>query len=191
MTGYLVPIQPPVTTLKHCGHPRGSLAETIIAVEPPLSRRLTALLVSRGPEAKIFPVLEELGIGVTAYAVLSRGLLSASQPAGEGDFRAHMPRFRAENLARNQQLVERLREIASARGITQVQLAVAWALAKSPSIVPVIGARTRAQLAESLGALNVNLTAEEIAAIEAAVPAEAVAGARYDSGQMKSLDSEK
>jgi aryl-alcohol dehydrogenase-like predicted oxidoreductase len=161
------------------------------AVHPIVDLQIEYALVSRGPEAKIFPVLEELGIGVTAYAVLSRGLLSASQPAGEGDFRAHMPRFRAENLARNQQLVERLREIASARGITQVQLAVAWALAKSPSIVPVIGARTRAQLAESLGALNVNLTAEEIPAIEAAVPAEAVAGARYDPGQMKSLDSEK
>jgi aryl-alcohol dehydrogenase-like predicted oxidoreductase len=88
-------------------------------------------------------------------------------------------------------LVERLRDIASARGITQVQLAVAWALAKSPSIVPVIGARTRAQLAESLGAVKVNLTAEEVAAIEAAVPPEAVAGTRYDPNQMKALDSEK
>ena len=161
------------------------------AVHPIVDLQIEYALVSRGPEAKIFPVLEELGIGVTAYAVLSRGLLSASQPAEAGDLRSHLPRFRAENLARNQQLVERLREIASARGITQVQLAVAWALAKSPSIVPVIGARTRAQLAESLGALQVNLTAEEVAAIEAAVPPEAVAGTRYDPGQMKALDSEK
>ncbi len=161
------------------------------AVHPIVDLQIEYALVSRGPEAKIFPVLEELGIGVTAYAVLSRGLLSASQPAKAGDLRSHLPRFRGENLARNQQLVERLRDIASARGITQVQLAVAWALAKSPSIVPVIGARTRAQLAESLGAIKVNLTAEEVAAIEAAVPPEAVAGTRYDPNQMKALDSEK
>jgi aryl-alcohol dehydrogenase-like predicted oxidoreductase len=161
------------------------------AVHPIVDLQIEYALVSRGPEAKIFPVLKELGIGVTAYAVLSRGLLSASQPAEAGDLRSHLPRFRGDNLTRNQQLVERLRDIASARGITQVQLAVAWALAKSPSIVPVIGARTRAQLAESLGAVKVNLTAEEVAAIEAAVPPEAVAGTRYDPNQMKALDSEK
>jgi len=161
------------------------------AVHPIVDLQIEYALVSRGPEAKIFPVLEELGIGVTAYAVLSRGLLSASQPAEAGDLRSHLPRFRGDNLTRNQQLVERLRDIASARGITQVQLAVAWALAKSPAIVPVIGARTRAQLAESLGAVKVNLTAEEVAAIETAVPPQAIAGSRYDPNQMKALDSEK
>jgi len=72
-----------------------------------------------------------------------------------------------------------------------VQLALAWALAKNPSLVPVVGARTRVQLAESLGALNVNLTAEEVAELEAAVPPDAVAGSRYDPEQMKVLDSEK
>jgi len=148
-------------------------------------------LVSRGPEAKIFPVLDELGIGATTYGALSRGLLSGSQPAAAGDLRARFPRFSGENLARNQQLVARLREIAGGRGITQVQLAVAWVLAKKSSIVPVIGARTRAQLAESLSALEVKLSAEEIAAIEAAVPAGAVAGTRYDGNQMRMLDSEK
>jgi aryl-alcohol dehydrogenase-like predicted oxidoreductase len=161
------------------------------AVHPIVDLQIEYALVSRGPEEKIFPVLKELGIGITAYAVLSRGLLSASQPAQKGDFRANMPRFSGENLARNQQLVERLREIASARGITQVQLALAWALAKNPSLVPVVGARTRVQLAESLGALNVNLTAEEVAELEAAVPPDAVAGSRYDPEQMKVLDSEK
>jgi aryl-alcohol dehydrogenase-like predicted oxidoreductase len=148
-------------------------------------------LVSRSPEAKIFPVLHELGIGATTYGALSRGLLSGSQPASAGDFRAYLPRFTGDNLTRNRQLVARLKEIASAKGITQVQLAVAWVLARKDSIVPVIGARTRTQLAETLGALDVKLTADEIAEIEAAVPAEAVAGTRYDAGQMKNLDSEK
>ena len=147
--------------------------------------------MSRSPEAKIFPVLHELGIGATTYGALSRGLLSGSQPASAGDFRAYLPRFTGDNLTRNRQLVARLKEIASAKGITQVQLAVAWVLARKDSIVPVIGARTRTQLAETLGALDVKLTADEIAEIEAAVPAEAVAGTRYDAGQMKNLDSEK
>ncbi len=161
------------------------------AVHPIVDLQIEYSLISRGPEAKIFPVLEELGIGVTAYGVLSRGLLSASQPAAAGDFRAWLPRFSGDNLAQNRQLVARLKEIAGGKGITQVQLAVAWVLAKQSWIVPVIGARTRAQLAESLGALEVKLTAEEIAEIEAAVPAEVVAGTRYDGHQMQMLDSEK
>ena len=160
-------------------------------VHPTVDLQIEYSLVSRAPEAKIFPVLEELGIAVTAYGVLSRGLLSNSQPAASGDFRAHLPRFTGANLATNQQLADRLREIAGDKGITQVQLAVAWALAKQSWIVPVMGARTRAQVAETLGALKVNLTADEIAVIEQAVPHEAVAGTRYDSNQMRMLDSEK
>jgi aryl-alcohol dehydrogenase-like predicted oxidoreductase len=161
------------------------------AIHPIVDLQIEYSLISRGPEAKIFPVLDELGIGVTAYGVLSRGLLSASQLAPAGDLRARLPRFSGDNLARNQQLVARLKEIASGKGITQAQLAVAWVLAKSSSIVPVIGARTRAQLAESLGALDVRLAPDEIAAIQTAIPAEAVAGTRYDSHQMQVLDSEK
>jgi aryl-alcohol dehydrogenase-like predicted oxidoreductase len=161
------------------------------AVHPIADVQIEYSLVSRGPEAKIFPVLAELGIGATTYGTLSRGLLSNSQPAAAEDFRAWLPRFKGDNLARNQQLVARLKEIAGGKGITQVQLAIAWALAKSRSIVPVIGARTRAQLAESLAALEVKLSAEEIVEIEAAVPAEAVAGTRYDAMQMRDLDSEK
>jgi aryl-alcohol dehydrogenase-like predicted oxidoreductase len=161
------------------------------AMHPIVDLQIEYALVSRSPEAKIFPVLDELGIGATTYGALSRGLLSSSQPASAGDFRAYLPRFTGDNLARNQQLVARLKEIAAAKGITQVQLALAWVLAKQSWIVPVIGARTRAQLAESLGALQVKFTAEEIAEIEAAVPAEAVAGTRYDSSQMRMLDSEK
>jgi len=161
------------------------------AVHPIVDLQIEYALVSRMPEAKIFPVLDELGIGATTYGALSRGLLSGSQPAAAGDFRANLPRFTGDNLARNRQLVARIKEIAGGKGITQVQLAVAWVLAKRSSIVPVIGARTRAQLAESLGALEVKLSAEEIAEIEAAVPAEAVAGTRYDGNQMRMLDSEK
>jgi len=161
------------------------------AVHPIVDLQIEYSLVSRGPEAKIFPVLEELGIGVTAYGVLSRGLLSGSRPGGAGDFRAHFPRFAGENLSLNQLLVARLKEIAAAKGVTQTQLAVAWALAKRGFVAPVMGARTRAQLAETLGALSVRLTAEDLAEIEAAVPAEAVAGMRYGAEQMGMLDSER
>jgi aryl-alcohol dehydrogenase-like predicted oxidoreductase len=160
-------------------------------VHPIVDLQIEYSLISRGPEAKIFPVLDELGIATTAYGVLSRGLLSSSKPAAAGDFRAYLPRFTGDNLANNQRMVARLREIAGDKGITQVQLAIAWVLAKGSSIIPVVGARTRAQLAESLGALHVKLTPDEIAAIEAAVPAEQVAGTRYDPHQMKVLDSEK
>jgi aryl-alcohol dehydrogenase-like predicted oxidoreductase len=169
-------------------------AETIrraAAVHPIVDVQIEYALISRSPEAKVFPALEELGIAATTYGALSRGLLSGSKPAASGDFRAHLPRFTGENLARNQQLVARLKEIASGKGISQAQLAVAWVLAKQSFIVPVIGARTRAQLAESLGAFEAKLTAEEIADIEAAVPAEAVAGTRYHEEQMRNLDSEK
>ena len=161
------------------------------AVHPVVDLQIEYSLISRSPEEKIFPVLEELGIAVTAYGVLSRGLLSGSSSSGPGDIRNRFPRFSSENLARNQKLVEQLAQIASEKGVTKSQLAIAWAMAKSSSVIPVIGARSRAQLAESLAALDVSLTAEEIAAIEAAIPAEAVAGTRYDLHQMQVLDSEK
>jgi aryl-alcohol dehydrogenase-like predicted oxidoreductase len=148
-------------------------------------------LISRSPEAKIFPLLEELGIGVTAYSVLSRGLLSASKPAAKGDFRIRFPRFSGDNFDRNQQLVAKLKQIAATKGVTTTQLAIAWVLAKRPNIVPLMGARTRAQIAESLAALEVKLSPDEVAAIEEAVPLEAVAGTRYDEHQMRVLDSEK
>jgi aryl-alcohol dehydrogenase-like predicted oxidoreductase len=161
------------------------------AVHPVVDLQIEYSLISRGPEAAIFPALDELGIATTAYGVLSRGLLSSSQPAASGDFRAWLPRFTGDNLANNQRMVHRLREIAAGKGITQVQLAIAWVLAKKESIVPVIGARTRTQLTESLRALDVKLSADDISAVEAAVPADSVAGTRYDEHQMRVLDSEK
>jgi len=161
------------------------------AVHPIVDLQIEYSLISRSPEKKIFPVLDELGIAVTAYGVLSRGLLSGSPNKGSSDIRNRFPRFNSENRAQNQKLVEHLAKIASQKGVTQSQLAIAWAMAKRPSLIPLIGARTRAQLAESLAALEVQLTPEEIVATEAAIPANAVAGTRYDAHQMQVLDSEK
>jgi aryl-alcohol dehydrogenase-like predicted oxidoreductase len=160
-------------------------------VHPIVDLQIEYSLISRGPEANIFPVLRELGIASTVYGVLSRGLLSGSQTTGQGDLRAHFPRFQGENRARNERMVDQLRQIAEARGITQVQLAIAWALSKGDFVIPAIGARTRVQLAESLDAHTVKLTAEEIAAVEAAIPPESVAGTRYGEEQMRVLDSER
>jgi aryl-alcohol dehydrogenase-like predicted oxidoreductase len=161
------------------------------AVHPISDLQIEYSIISRGPEAAIFPLLAGLGIGVTAYGVLSRGLLSGSAAAGAGDFRARLPRFSGENDARNRNLVEALERLAAGKRVSATQLAIAWVLAKSPSIVPVIGARTRVQLEESLGALRVTLSADEIADIEQAVPPDAVAGTRYDAHQMEMLDSER
>jgi aryl-alcohol dehydrogenase-like predicted oxidoreductase len=158
---------------------------------PVCDLQLEYSLISRGPEQRIFPVLKELGIGVTAYGVLSRGLLSGSIPAQSGDFRARMPRFEGENFARNRKLVEILNALSAEKGISAAQLAMAWVLAKHESLVPVIGARTRAQLRESLAALDVGLAPEELARLEDLIPESAVAGARYDAHQMQMLDSEK
>jgi aryl-alcohol dehydrogenase-like predicted oxidoreductase len=159
------------------------------AVHPITDLQIEYSLISRGPEAKIFPLLTELSIGVTAYGVLSRGLLSGSRPAAQGDLRAYLPRFAGENGERNQRLVEVLQNLAAEKGGRPTQLAIAWVLAKGEFIVPVIGARTRAQLAESLGALQIELSPADLARIEDAVPA--AAGTRYDERQMRMLDSEK
>ncbi len=161
------------------------------AVHPINDLQIEYSLVSRTPEAKIFPALAELGIGVTAYGVLSRGLVSGSSVGKPGDFRSRLPRFSGENLERNRALVARLGELAARRGVTPAQLAIAWALAKGETIVPVIGARTRAQLADALAALQLTLSPADVAELEAAVPADAVAGTRYDAHQMRALDSER
>ena len=161
------------------------------AVHPIADLQIEYSLISRSPETRIFPLLSELGIGVTAYGVLSRGLLSGSKPKSARDLRAHLPRFTNENLQRNERLVETLRQIATEKGATSSQLAIAWVLAKGPTLVPLIGARTRAQLAESLATLQMTLTSADVDRIEAALPATAVAGTRYDEHQMRVLDSER
>ena len=162
-----------------------------VAVAPIVDLQIEYSIISRGPEAAIFPALDEMGIAVTAYGVLSRGLLSGSKPQAKGDFRAHMPRFAADNLAQNQRLVDTLGAIAAEKGVTAVQLATAWVLGRGRNIIPVMGARTRAQLRETLAALDLTLSVDELTRIAEAVPAAAVAGTRYAPAQMKTLDSER
>ena len=161
------------------------------AVHPISDLQIEYSLVSRGPEERIFPLLAELGIGVTAYGVLSRGLLSGSKPNSAKDFRAYLPRFSGENRERNQRLIDALQKLASERDVTVSQLAIAWVRAKGHSIVPLIGARKRPQLVESLGALQIELSEADVARLEEAVPPSAVAGTRYDEHQMRILDSER
>jgi aryl-alcohol dehydrogenase-like predicted oxidoreductase len=161
------------------------------AVHPIVDLQIEYSLVSRGPEEAIFPLLDELGIAVTAYGVLSRGLLTGSKPTGPRDFRAHLPRFTGQNGERNQQLVDALARMAAARGVKPAQLAIAWVRSRGARIVPTLGARTRAQLDDTLAALDISLSADEVAALEDAVPAGAVAGTRYAEAQMKVLDSER
>lgn len=152
-------------------------------------------LISRGIEPTILPACRELGIGVTAYGVLARGLISGHWTRDRGiggrDFRTHSPRFQGENLDHNLALVELLRGLAEARGVSVAQLAIAWALARGEDIVPLVGARTRPRLAEALGALDLSLSADDLAAIERAVPPGAAAGERYNTHGMASLDSER
>ena len=173
-------------------------AETIRrahAVHPICDVQLEYSLISRGPEASILPACRELGIAVTAYGVLSRGLLSGHwspdrRPSGT-DFRARSPRFQGENVTRNLALVDALRAVADRLGITVAQAAVAWVASRGDDVVPLIGARRRDQLEESLGAEDISLGPEDLAAIEEAVPPGAVAGTRYPDAQMGQLDSER
>jgi aryl-alcohol dehydrogenase-like predicted oxidoreductase len=165
------------------------------AVHPISDLQIEYSLFSRGIEEDILPTCRELGIGITAYGVLSRGLLSGNwsdtRKMEAGDFRQHSPRFQGENLTQNLSLVEALREIAADKGVTVAQLAIAWVLSRGADIVPLIGARRRERLAESLGALDVTLNAQEWAQIEQAIPMDAVAGARYNASAFAQLDSER
>ncbi|HZE06606.1 MAG TPA: aldo/keto reductase [Solirubrobacteraceae bacterium] len=173
-------------------------AETIrraAALHPISDVQLEYSLISRGIEAEILPTCRELGIAVTAYGVLSRGLLSdgfqpgrAAQP---GDIRHRFPRFSDENAEHNAQLVNALRDLARDRGATVAQLAIAWVASRGDDVVPLIGARRRDQLAEALAGVQLTLTDEDLAAIERAAPAESVRGERYGAPQMAALDSER
>ena len=160
-------------------------------VHPIVDLQIEYSLVTRAPEAKIFPVLAELGIGATLYGVLSRGLLSGSKPTGPKDFRTYLPRFSAEHRAQNEGAVARIQAFAAGRGQTAAQLCIAWVLAKQPTLVPVVGARTKAQLDDVLGALEKPLSAAELAELERLVPSDAVLGSRYQPAQMAHFDSEK
>jgi pyridoxine 4-dehydrogenase len=173
-------------------------AETIrraAAVHPIVDLQIEYSLFSRSIEAEVLPTCRRLGIAITAYGVLSRGLLSGhwtkDRSASENDFRTRSPRFSSENLDRNLSLVDALRSIAEEKGVSVAQAAIGWVLSRGTDIVPLIGARKRDRLAEALGALNVTFSADELKRIEQAVPLGAAAGDRYDKWGMSMLDSEK
>ncbi|MGP7998843.1 MAG: aldo/keto reductase [Streptosporangiaceae bacterium] len=169
-------------------------AETIRranAVRPVAGLQIEYSLMSRGIEAAILPTVRELGISVTAYGILSRGLLNRdTAQLAAGDPRARFPRFQEGNLERNLTLLDALEAIGADHGLTAAQLAIAWVAAQGEDIIPLIGTKRRSRLAEALAALDVTLSPEELAAIAAAVPPGQVAGDRYDAGQMAALDSE-
>jgi pyridoxine 4-dehydrogenase len=165
------------------------------AVHPIVDLQIEYSLMSRGIEERILPTCRELGIAVTAYGVLSRGLLSghwsADRANATGDFRNFSPRFQGENLAHNLSLVEALRAVADERGASVAQIAIAWVLARGEDIVPLVGARRRDRLTEALGALDLTLSTQDVARIEDAVPAGSAAGDRYAPAQLAHLDSER
>ncbi|ANL35175.1 aldo/keto reductase [Rhizobium phaseoli] len=172
-------------------------AETIrraATVAPIVDLQIEYSLISRGIEEKILPATRELGISITAYGVLSRGLISGHWQKGQaaaGDFRAYSPRFQDGNIEQNLALVEKLREIAEAKSVSVAQIAIAWVAAKGKDIVPIIGARRRDRLTEALGSRAVDLSAEDFEAIERAVPKGAAAGGRYPEQMLQHMDSEK
>jgi len=163
------------------------------AVHPVTALQIEYSLMSRGIENQILPTVRELGVGVTAYGIMSRGLLSAAsaRAIGAGDPRTRFPRFQAENLQRNLALVAALERVAADSDASTAQLAIAWVLSRGADIVPLIGTKRRDRLAEALGALELVLSPDQLAVIEAAVPAAQVAGTRYEPAQMAALDSEQ
>ena len=181
--------------IRHIGLSEVS-AETIRrahAVHPISDLQIEYSLISRGIEDSILPTCRELGIGITAYGVLSRGLISGHWTAERGlkDFRAMSPRFQAGNLDANLVLVESLRRIAGDLGASPAQVAIAWVAAQGRDIVPLVGARRRDRLSEALGALDVKLNDAHLAALAKAFPPGVAAGARYPDSQLAHMDSEK
>jgi pyridoxine 4-dehydrogenase len=161
------------------------------AVHPVVDLQIEYSLVTRMMETRILPGLRALGVGVTAYGVLSRGLISTATVDGMTKAHPIFPRFRGENLKHNEALVRALADIAAARGVTVAQLAFAWVLGRGEDIVPLVGARRRERLSEALGALAVSLSDDEFKAIDEVAPEGAIAGSRYAEEQMRMLDSEK
>jgi aryl-alcohol dehydrogenase-like predicted oxidoreductase len=158
------------------------------AVHPVTAGQYEWSLFSRDLEDELVPTLRELGIGVVAYSPLGRGFLSgritSPDDFGEDDFRRNHPRFTGENFARNLELVERVRELAERKGVTPSQLAIAWVLAQGDDVVPIPGTKRRSYLEENRGAVEVELTSEDLAVIEEVTPRGSVAGDRYDAQMM-------
>jgi aryl-alcohol dehydrogenase-like predicted oxidoreductase len=165
------------------------------ATHPIAALQIEYSLLSRSIEQDILPTCRELGIGITAYGVLSRGLLSghwsSDRALAAHDYRGHLPRFAGNNLDRNLALVAALREVAHDLRATVAQLAVAWVLSRDESIVPLVGARSPERLREALGALDLELTDDALTRIERAIPDGAASGTRYDAMGMALLDSER
>ncbi|MBB4272549.1 aldo/keto reductase [Rhizobium mongolense] len=165
------------------------------AVHPIVDLQIEYSLISRGIEDAILPTCRELGISITAYGVLSRGLISGhwqkGQESGKGDFRGYSPRFQEGNIDQNLALVEELRKIAEAKRVSVAQIAIAWVAAQGKDIIPLVGARRRDRLTEALGSRAVELSADDMDTIARAVPKDAAAGARYPDAQLRHMDSEK
>jgi len=160
-------------------------------VHPIVDLQIEYSLASRKPEREIFPRLQQLGISATLYGIFSRGLLTGSKPAGKIDFLIYYPPSTTENQRKNSEAVSQLKGFAADLGMSPGQLLIAWARAKQPHFVPIIGARTRGQLTDALGALGKPLSATDVVALEALIPENAIAGSRYGAEQMATLDSEK
>jgi aryl-alcohol dehydrogenase-like predicted oxidoreductase len=178
--------------VKHIGLSEVS-AETIRranAVHPIVDLQMEYSLVTRGAEEKILPTTREIGMSITAYGVLSRGLLSGAVPT-RGDIRLGLPRFKAANAEQNRKFINALTAFANQIGTTPTRLAIAWVLAKGEDLVPTMGARTRAQLGEAIAAVQLDLTPNQLQKLERIADEAPLAGTRYDENQMKALDSEK
>jgi aryl-alcohol dehydrogenase-like predicted oxidoreductase len=164
------------------------------AVHPISDLQIEYSLISRGIESTILPTCRELGVGITAYGVLSRGLISGhwtqDRSTAPNDFRSYSPRFSAENIGHNLRLVDQLRQVAASKGATVAQVAIAWVLSRGMDVVPLVGARRRERLSEALGAMKLTLTGDDLRQIDRAVPLNAAAGDRYAAAQMSTLDSE-
>jgi len=164
-------------------------------VHPICDLQIEYSLVSRGIETEILPTCRELGVGITAYGVLARGLISGhwstDRASAPNDFRAYAPRFAPGNVEQNLAIVEAVRDVASAKGATVAQMAIAWVLRRGSDIVPLVGARRRDRLQESLGALPLQLSDADVARLEAAIPKDGIAGERYAPAVLAMLDSEK
>jgi aryl-alcohol dehydrogenase-like predicted oxidoreductase len=168
-------------------------AETIRrahAVHPIAAVQTEYSLWTRDPEAEVIPTCRELGIGFVPYSPLGRGFLSgrfrSPDELREDDFRRTGPRFVGENLEANLNLAAKVEEIANDKGVTPAQLAISWVLAQGDDIVPIPGTKRRAYLEQNVGAVEVELTDDDLARIEAELPA--AAGARYDEAGMASVN---
>lgn len=162
------------------------------AVHPIAVLQTEYSLWSRGPETELLPTLRELGIGFVPYSPLGRGFLTGQikkfDDLAPDDFRRHAPRFQGANFQKNIDLVHQLEELAAQKGCTPAQLALAWLLAQGPNMVPIPGTRRIATLEQNLGALDVTLSAAELAQIDAVAPQGAATGERYPAAAMNALN---